>query len=266
MTESFLDRLDTQLVNAEQALFATAGRRRAIPRWRAPRRSIVATVLVLAVAGPAVAITRPWPPILGRPALHDTPLSTSNTAVPRDAAAILGVLRRPQTAYDRGPTTDKLLRGVGQEFAGVRLPSVRLVTLARGHDALVISATGVGLPARGEIDIADPLCLEWSDGGTCGSLSSLRAHGIIVAGGPRVLGLVPDGVATVALSFASGRTLSAAVHDNTFYLTTAPTTRPAASRSPVIDGHHLQPPLTTTRFTVQWLDSTGHDIGRPRTP
>jgi hypothetical protein len=226
----------------------------------------VAPVLALAVAGPAVAITQPWRPILGRPALHDTPLSTSNTPVPRDATAILGVLRRPQSTYDRSPTTEKLLRGAGQEFAGVRLPSVRLVTLARGHDALVISAASVGLPAEGETDIADPLCLEWSDGGTCGSLSTLQTHGIVVSGGPQVLGLVPDGVATVALNFAGGKTLSAAVHDNTFYLASAPTTRPAARRSPVVDGHHLEPPLMTTRFTVQWLDKTSRDIGGPRTP
>jgi hypothetical protein len=136
MTESFLDRLEDQLVAAEHALVAAAVRPR-VSRWTPPKRLLVA-LAALIVAVPAVAATQPWQSILGRPALHDTPRGTSKTPVPANALALLAVLRRPQNAQDRGPTARALLRHVGQQFAGVRLSSVRLVTVSGGHHALVV--------------------------------------------------------------------------------------------------------------------------------
>jgi hypothetical protein len=204
VTESFLDRLEQQLVAAEHALAAAARPR--VARWTPPKRLLIA-LAALIVAVPAVAATQPWQPILGRPALHDTPSGTSNTPVPADALALLAVLRRPQNAQDRGPTATALLRSVGQEFAGVRPASVRLVTVFPGHHALVLSATTGG-------GISQPVCLVFSDGGLCGGAHALRTSGIAMTAGPSIRGIVPDGVVRVSADFGHGQILTANVSDN----------------------------------------------------
>jgi hypothetical protein len=284
MTESFLDRLDGQLVDAEKRLFTAGADRRHRWRWRRSPRLIVAPVLLLGVAVPALAITQPWRPILGR-GPGGAPLGISQTPVPGDAVSALALLRRPQDAADRGPITQQLLRGVGQEFAGVRLNSVRLVTLAPGHHAVVISAEAIGRPAAGQIDGRNPICLVWSYGGVCGPASGVQTTGIFGTAGPEVLGIVPDGVASVKLTFAARQTLTATAHDNTFYVTDAPTTSLGTMHVPANTGrirekihgpivevkvpktsaHTVKAPAMTARFSMQWLDSSGHKIGGPRT-
>jgi hypothetical protein len=265
MTESFLDRLEAQLVAAEHAMVRTAPGRRAPRRWRASRRNLLVAIAALAVAVPAVAATEPWQPILGRPALHDTPRGTSRTPVPADVLGMLGVLRRRQNDQDRGPVARTLLRSVGQQFSGVRLASVRLVTLSAGHHALVLSAESVGRAAsRGRPGVGEPVCLVFPASGLCGPPSALRTTGITMTGGPSVRGLVPDGVAEVILSFGPGRTRSAVVHDNVFWLTGAPTTRRTVPAPPG-SGRRRTPPLVmTSGFTVQWLDRHGRVIGPPK--
>lgn len=265
MTESFLDRLEAQLVAAEHALVRTAAARRAPRRWWASRRNVLVAIAALAVAVPAVAATEPWQPILGRPALHDTPHGTSKTPVPPDALAALGVLRRPQNDEDRGPVARALLRYVGQQFGGVRLASVRLVTMSPGHHALVLSAVSVGRAAsKGRAGVGDPVCLVFSAGGLCGPPSALRATGITMTGGPTVRGLVPDGVATVTLRFGHGPTRSAAVHDNVFWLTGAPTTHRTVPAPPGSGRRRTAPLVMTRAFTVRWLDRHGRVIGPPK--
>jgi hypothetical protein len=284
VTESFLDRLDAQLIEAEQRMFTAGADSRRRCGWRRSRRLIVAPVLLLGVAVPALAITQPWRPILGR-SPGDAPLGMSQTPVPGHDLSALALLRRPQSPQDRGPITQQLLRGVGQEFAGVRLNSVRLVTLAPGHHAVVLSAEAIGLPAAGQIDTRNPICLVWSSGGICGPASGVQTNGIFVTAGPEVLGIVPDGVASVTLTFANRQTLTATTHDNTFYVTDAPTTSPGTMRVPANPGHirekihgHIvevkvpktsahtvKAPIMTARFSMQWLDSSGHNIGGPRT-
>lgn len=242
MTETFLDRLGDQLISAERALVAAIPAARSRRRWRSPRTTAV--VLVgLAIAVPAVAATQPWRPILGRPALHDTPAGTSDTPVPDNASALLAVLRRPQTDRDRSPTSRVLLRVVGQQFHGVRVNSVRLLSPSPGHHALVVSAQGVGQEPGVTKGIGDAICLIFSAGRVCGDAASLREHGVSMTAGPNVRGLVPDGVATVLLRFRGGATISAEVRDNLFWITTAP--------------------VTAAPFTAQWLDADRHVIGPP---
>src|SRR5260370_114224 len=110
MTDFFLDRLEAQLVEAERRLAPRRARR----RW--VRKSIVIPAVIVATPVPALATTQPWNPTLGRPKLHDRPHGTSTTPVPPDVLSIFAVLRRPQTAADRGPIARKLLRYVGLEF------------------------------------------------------------------------------------------------------------------------------------------------------
>jgi hypothetical protein len=242
MTESFLDRLGAQLLAAERTLVTdgrAAARRR---RWTTPRTAAVA-IAGLAIAASAVAATTPWHPILGRPEVHDAPAGTSSSPVPTDANAQLAVLRRPQTDRDRGPITEKLLRSIGQQFQGVRLGSVRLVTLSPGHHALVLSAEGVGQLPGVTKGTSNPVCFVSNVGSSCGGARSLLTGGIVMTAGPSVRGLVPDGVAKVVLRFAGGQTVGVDVHDNVFSI----------SRTP------------TAGFTVQWLDTNGSPIGPPKT-
>lgn len=280
MSESFLDRLGTQLLHAERDLTsASAGASRPRRRWRS-RKLILTALIPLAAAVPALALTEPWQPVLGRG--HDQPTGTSLTPVPSDATSILGVLRRPQTPQDRSPTALRLLRGVGQEFAGVRLDSVRLITLTPGHHALVMSSQSVGHEPGLEVKgIGNPVCVVFSFGGTCGDAHDLRAHGIVMSMGLGVLGLVPDGVARVVLSFAGGKTATAEVHDNAFSITDAATTtrtlpapaaptrrprRPLVSGSPAADGPGpIGSVVMTAPFTVKWLNPDGQVIGPPKT-
>jgi hypothetical protein len=259
MTESFLDRLEDQLVAAEHALAAAA--RPGLVRSTSHRRLLLA-LAALVVAVPAVAATQPWQPILGRPGLHDTPRGTSNTPVPGDVLAALAVLRRPQNAHDRSATAKKLLRGVGQEFAGVRLSSVRLVTLSPGHHALVLSAKSVGPPpSTGHRGTAEPVCLVFSGGGLCGGADALRTSGISMTAGPSLRGIVPDGVVRVTADFGHGRKLSTDVHDNVYWLKGAPTTMRAFPAPTRPGGRRLPPIPMTSPFTLHWLDAHGQTIG-----
>lgn len=262
MTDTFLDRLGDQLISAERTLVAAvpaASRRR---RWVTPRTA-AAVVAGLAITVPAIAATEPWRPILGRPALHDTPAGTSNTPVPDDARALLGVLRRPQSDLDRSRTARVLLRVVGQQFRGVRVDSVRLLTPSPGHHALVISAQGVGQEPGVAKGIGDPICLIFTAAAVCGDATSLRTHGISVTAGSNVRGLVPDGVATVLLRFTGGQALSADVRDNLFWITTAPTTRHTVPGPPGSGVRRTPPLVDTAPFTAQWLDADDHVIGPP---
>jgi hypothetical protein len=255
VTESFLDRLEQQLVAAEHALAAAAARPRVV-RWTPPKRLLIA-LAALIVAVPAVAATQPWQPILGRPGLHDTPSGTSKTPVPADELALLAVLRRPQNAQDRGPTATALLRSVGQEFTGVRPASVRLVTVSPGHHALVLSATRGG-------GISQPVCLVFSAGGLCGGAHALRTSGIAMTAGPSIRGIVPDGVVTVTADFGHGRVLTADVHDNVYWLTGAPTTRRAFPAPQRPGARRLPPMRMTSPFTLRWLNAQGRTIGPAR--
>jgi hypothetical protein len=116
-----------------------------------------------------------WRPILGRPQLHDTPAGTSDSAVPDDALSVLAVLRRPQTSRDRNATARRLLRVVGQQFAGVPPDSVRLLTLTPGHHALVLSARRVGrAPGAGAPGQRDPVCLFVNAGAASGGAATRR--------------------------------------------------------------------------------------------
>ena len=242
MTESFLDRFGAQLLAAERTLVTDA--RAAAPRrgWTTPRTLAVA-VVGLAIAASAVAATTPWHPILGRPEVHDAPAGTSDSPVPTDANAQLAVLRRRQTDRDRGPITQKLLRSIGQQFQGVRLGSVRLVTLSPGHHALVLSAEGIGQLPGVTNGTSNPVCLVSNVSSACGSARSLLAGGIVITAGPNVRGLVPDGVAKVALRSTGGQTDGVDVHDNVFSITRT----------------------STAGFTLQWLDANGSPIGPPKT-
>lgn len=214
---------------------------------------------MVAVGAPALAATQPWQPLLGRPALQATPAGTSTTPPPSDQLAILGVLRRSQTASDRGPITTALLEELGPEQAGVRVASIRLLSSAAGAHAVLVSIERNANLAPNEPVEQNQLCLLFGHGGTCSTTTSLVAGHFVAFAGPQVLGLVPDGVATVVARYSDGQMRSAAVRENFFEISDAPiapaTTAPTKGSPP--------PPLVSVKPNIEWLDANGHAIGPP---
>jgi hypothetical protein len=230
--------------------------------WRRPLR-VAGIVIFLALAGgSAAAAAGLWQPVLGRPELDNTPQGVSEAPIPRNARDMLGVLRRPQSAADRGSATRALLRHAGSESSGVRLDSVRLVTLSNGSKVAVFSEEKSVDPASGSTEIAEPVCILLAHGGACASIADIRARGLVVFLGRQLLGLVPDGVASVALDYSDGNVLREDVHDNIYTLLDAlPSisppdpgdTHPSASSTP-------RPLADGMPTSVRWLDGNGHTI------
>lgn len=243
-----------------RGLRAARDRTRGPRRWRSRRTAAIA-LAVVAVGAPALAATEPWQPVLGRPALHDTPAGSSTTSPPSDQLAVLGVLRRGQTAADRGPATVVLLRHIGIEAAGVRTSSIRLLSSAAGTHAVLVSVQHSVDVAGNEPTERNQLCLLFESGGSCfnsGAAGLLAGHFISLAG-PHLLGLVPDGVATVELQYPDHQTRAAAVHDNFFEVDDAPVV------SGGVGGPSGVPPrpVMSARPVLRWLDSNGRPIGPP---
>ena len=253
----FLDRLTDQFVVAERSLTLAAApppRRRA-RRWRT-RKTAMLALATFAVAVPALAATQPWQPILGRPALHDTPTGISASAPPADQLALLGVLRRPQDAQDRSPAVQAMLSSVGIEFQGVRTDTVRLLTSASGHSAVLVSAERIVDPGTNTVETNNPLCLVTGQSGTCSETQGLVDGHFLGLDGDYIYGLVPDGVAKVVLRYPDGQTLSTSVQDNFFWINGTPTTTRTIPNRPPLS-------MAQAPTAVQWLDANGTVVGPP---
>jgi hypothetical protein len=255
----FLDRFGGQLVAASHALSAPPA---AEPsrRSRRFRRGVGLGLVAAVVSGSALAATQPWEPTLGRPALNDTPTSTSESGAPADQVALLGVLRRPQSSGDRGVRVQELLRHLGIEQSGVRTSSIRALSSATGQEAVLVSVERAG-PVAGvaEPGQANALCVLIENGGFCSTAENLRSGRSLVVAGDHVYALVPDGVAKVVLEYADGQSRSADVRDNFFAVTDAPVSErkiptPAGTSAP------METPLP---HAVKWLDAGGRSVGPP---
>lgn len=135
--------LSDQLVRAAERRAAAA--RQPVPdrpRRRRGRLGLFAFGAVL-VSGTALAASGTWSPELGderreRPAASATP-------APGDQADILGVLRRPLNAADRGARTRDALKFLDRRTVdGVRTDAVRLLSTADRGYVLIPAARGPG--------------------------------------------------------------------------------------------------------------------------
>jgi len=269
----------TLIPELHDALARAVATSRPVPRrwWRPSRRAGLLAVGAVVVTGSAVAATTGWHPVIGDD--HRGHPSVANAGVPAAQVAALAVLRREQTAADRGPQVQAVLRLLGRgEINGIHTDAIRtlrqhpngvtiLVPTERvgRHDKdhpstirrqVLCVLTGVAIAPR-TVTITGhdgkPKTMHTpggqSAGQSCGDLDQLRTTGIGGATrsdhGWRVGALVPDGVARVVIRLRQHHTRTAAVHNNYYEINT---------------GNELPP-----GWGVRWLDARGNTIDHRRT-
>lgn len=218
---------------------------RARRRARRFRLGLMTSAAVVSVGGAAVAGTALWGPVLGfedgnRP-------SVSSTPAPSSQLAVLGVLRRDQTAADRGPVAREALATLSRQYVGVRVGSVRLLHESPDGAALVLVPVAelrpvIGGGASGRDDVCIYTRRAATNAGTrCFTTDEVRGGRAIGTVGPLAWGVVPDGVARVVVHTRGG--------DGT-------TVRPVASNAFTADAAGLDP----ARPDVIWLDPEGRMV------
>jgi hypothetical protein len=249
----FLERYGAQL----QAARRRAERRRA----RVLRRGTIASLVVVAIAAPAVAVMQPWSPRLGRPRI-DGRVSVSRAPVPASASDVLAVLRRPQTPRDRRLAAPHL-RDAGREMVGVQVDGIRAVSPAYA----LVPIRGIRTPHR---KLRPMLCLLGGGGAGCNYVSAVARSGVelVSAGfahGTRFVGIVPDGVARVRFTPVGEAPTVVAVHDN-FYKLRVPQLGPPGPGIAPPPGYTgpdrtIPAPPEPARGRLEWLDAGGKVVG-----
>ena len=199
-------------------------RRRRVP-WLT--RPVAVGLAVTAFAGTAFAAVAIWTPLLGNPQYGYNPGAASSPP-PADQLAALAVLRRPQSAADRGALSAAALTYINDYTKGVRTAYVRLLATV-GTEAFVLvpveerratSATGgVATPSSA---LKDALCVYVSDASPaaefveCWSLAQVEAADAAATFNGQLFGLAPDGVSSVRVDSQGSPSLSSPANGNFF--------------------------------------------------
>lgn len=219
-----LPQLQEALVVASDQMVAR--RRRRTQRFRL---GLMTSAAVVTLGGGAVASQTLWAPLLGwedgnRP-------SVSHEPAPAAQADRLGVLRREQTAADRGPAARTALTSMSRRYVGVRVSAVRVIADGRGASSVLVpvttaKGTTAGVAAKSRLAAQtrdDALCLHvvYDDAAAGGALrcfttADLAQGGAMVLSGETIRGVTPDGVARVRFSGARGVLRDVPVRDNLF--------------------------------------------------
>jgi hypothetical protein len=231
MNSSFFDRLDGQLREValrEPGLAAVEPRPSRRPWSQArSRRVAIAALAVLSASGTAIAATGVWRPILGDPSLGSPPTITAD-APPPAQLAILGVLRRAQTAADRSRSAREL-EYIGNTVSGVRTTYIRLLSDDTGLGPAILVPVAalrqIGAPpaVAAHLPHTDALCLVIGD--TAGAAKRCFSTSDVVTGqatlslASDLFGIVPDDVRGVTVTFGGGATSSATPTSNFFEVT-----------------------------------------------
>lgn len=207
------------------AATAQHSRRGPVRRRRRTRSRRIGLLAVggVVLSGSAIAATGGWHPVLGSAAHRPRPLA-ARTGVPADQLAALAILRRPQTAADRGPLVRSALQVlVGQVITGIHTDAIRVIFRDPQEFSVLIPAESSGPHIKGHPSFVqhNVLCLMSSSfqkaqtltttsggkpktlfhspagygnwGGTCGGLGRLRTTGIETGTNPDGGGLVLTG-------------------------------------------------------------------------
>ena len=238
----FRGRLGLQLTRAAGELAADRHRLpAALRRRRRPwlTRPIAVGLTLTAFAGTAFAAVAIWTPLLGNPRYGYNP-GAATSAPPAAQLEALAVLRRPQTAADRGALSQAALTYVNDYTSGVRTAYVRLLATV-GSEAFVLvpveerdaSAATLGVPTE-SAPLKNALCVYASDpsaahiGVRCWSLADVIAGRAAATFDGQFFGLAPDGATAATLSSAVGPTVSGPVSSNFFALPLPSSTAPPA--------------------------------------
>jgi hypothetical protein len=248
----FLERYGEQLQLARRRV----DRRRS----RILRRGTIASLAIVAIAAPAVAVMQPWNPRLGRPRI-DGPVSVSRAPVPTSASEALAVLRRPQTARDRRLAAPHL-RDATREMVGVQVDGIRAVS----PDYALVPIKGMRTPTE---TLGPMLCLLGGGGSACNSAGDVARSGVILvsagfAHGTRFVGIVPDGVARVRFTPAGAAPAAVTVHDNFYELRVPQLGRGVRVTPPKGYSGSIPSPPEPAHGRLDWLDAAGAVIGPPK--
>lgn len=218
-----LPQLQEALVVASDQMVAR--QRRRTQRFRL---GLMTSAAVVTLGGGAVASQSLWAPLVGwedgnRPSLSREP-------APAAQGALFGILRRDQTAGDRGAAARAALATMSGRYAGVKVSAVRVVPDGRGASSVLVPVSTVrgatASPSAKSASTAttrgDALCLHAIYDGSggpggrgCFSTAEIGAGAGVLPAGNTVRGVVPDGVARVRLSGKRGP-VDAPVRDNVF--------------------------------------------------
>jgi hypothetical protein len=218
-----LPQLQEALVVASDRMVAR--RRRRTQRFRL---GLMTSAAVVTLGGGAVASQPLWAPLLGWE--DGNRASVSDAPAPAAQGALLGILRREQSAGDRGPAARAAVKAMSRRYTGVKVSSVRVVPDGHGAFSVLVPVSSVrgrtGGVTRGTGD--DLLCLQIIFGGTtdqratdhgsqrCFSAADIRGGGAVLPAGMTIRGVVPDGVSRVRFSGGSGPPREVPVTTNVF--------------------------------------------------
>jgi hypothetical protein len=231
MNDTLMPEVHDALARAVAARGAARARRK--PWWT--RRAGLLAIGAVVVSGSAVATTGVWQPTLGDPQ-HGGQPRAAGAGVPTAQLQSLAVLRRPQTAADRGPLVRAALRRLDRaSINGIHVDGIRVLFRTPREIAVLVPAERVGPKGYA---LRHVLCLMSSSydfrgwGMSCGDVDQLRSTGIQTGTSPsapqtytatdrpgptvREIALVPDGVARVTVRLRHGRSVTVPVHDNTY--------------------------------------------------
>jgi len=266
MTSPALDQFRAELLDAAQHRRPQPASQHLHPtrarRPRRARRGLAIALAALVVAVPALAVTRPWSPVLGRPDVDGRSPSASSAPVISDARKVLAILRRPQTAHDR-EVARPLLRMLSPQTDQVQTSSIR--ALAPGVALIPIGALRLspGHPERDQLCVVSKAMI----GCNPASLASTQGVGYRLGGpaGTRLIGVVPDWVARVRFTPKGGAPAEVSVASN-FYRISVPQFQ-RGWRVPPPPGSGRRPsrlPPQPANGVVQWLDVHGAAVGPKR--
>lgn len=213
-----------QLPQLQEALLVASDGMVARSRRRAQRfrLGLMTTVAVAGIGGGAVASQSIWGPAVGLDSARSP--SVSSAPAPPSQRALLGVLRRPQTAADRSSVSQTALRLTGRRYRNVRLTEVRVLGGATTSESVVLIPVGEVAARSTEARSGtseDALCLFTVDARktsapSCFTERAVRDGTGRVLSGTQLAGVVPDGVSVVRFSVPGRGAFDVPVHDNAY--------------------------------------------------
>jgi hypothetical protein len=191
-------------------------------------------------------------------ALRHAPAPSPARLSPRtEQLRLFGVLRRAPTEADRTVQVERQPRS--SPPADIRALAVRG---ARGIPVVVytLRVSRPPLPGPPQLTRRNLLCVRYPDvdgaGGSCWTTAQILAGRGTAALGRHVFGLVPDGVATVRMTYPGGAVRTARVREN-FFTVVAPGAK-------TLRGWTAYSPGAGSPIT--WLDAHGRRVGPGTAP